>query len=242
MILRLSNCVISVSEKIRQMLVKNGVDGKGIVTIRNVPYIREEPSPQGGMAFRRELGISEETRMIGFVGRLEPVKGCDLLIQAAPLVLKEAPDTVFIIVGDGRDRAAMETEVREQGLEEHVRFCGFRADIHDVFAAMDLFVMPSRNEGIPLVLLEAMYFGVLILATDVGGVPEVIEDGRNGTLVPPEDVEALVGGICALLADREKAERMIREGKETILREFTLDQWIGRIEDLYDEVKTGQRR
>ena len=162
---------------------------------------------------RRSLGLSARTPLLGIVSRLVSIKGITHLLSAMPDVLRRFPDTQLAVAGEGEERAALEQQVRDINIAPHVHFLGFRADVAAVTAALDVFVLPSLNEGLGKVLVLAMALGVPVVATRVGGVPEVVEDGRQGLLVPPANPTALAGAITAILEDGERASCMGAAGR-----------------------------
>ena len=167
----------------------------------------------GGHRVRRELGFSDETPVIGAVARLVPVKGLQYLVSAMPEIVRSCPDAHLVLAGDGDRRPELEALARRLSLADRVHFLGFRRDAAAVTAALDVFVLPSLNEGQGRVLVTAMALGVPIVATKVGGVPEVIEEGCQGLLVPPADPSALSRAVTALLTDREKAASLGKAGR-----------------------------
>jgi glycosyltransferase involved in cell wall biosynthesis len=167
----------------------------------------------GGARVRQELGLSGETPLIGTVARLVPVKGLRYLVEAMPAILRRCPDTHLVLAGDGDERPALEGLARDLAVADRVHLLGFRRDAAAVTAALNLFVLPSLNEGQGRVLVTAMALGVPIVATKVGGVPEVVEDRRQGLLVPAADPRALGQAITAVLARPEYAAALGAAGR-----------------------------
>jgi glycosyltransferase involved in cell wall biosynthesis len=156
--------------------------------------------------------------VIGTVGRLTPIKGLPYLLDAGPEILRRCPGARFLVVGDGEMRPSLEAQARRLGLGDRVVFAGFREDIPAVIAGMDLFVLPSLNEGMGRVLVMAMALGKPIVASRVGGVPELLGDGKAGLLVPPRDPAALAQAILALLHDRARATALADAGRLRVPR------------------------
>jgi glycosyltransferase involved in cell wall biosynthesis len=171
----------------------------------------------GASRVRRELGLSGETPVIGAVARLVPVKGLRYLVAAMPEILHRCPDTHLIVAGDGDQRSGLEALARELAVFDRVHFLGFRRDAAAVTAALDVFVLPSLNEGLGRVLVTAMALGVPVVATKVGGVPEVVEDERQGLLVPSADPQALSRAVTVLLTDRAYAASLGMAGRTRAL-------------------------
>jgi glycosyltransferase involved in cell wall biosynthesis len=181
---------------------------------------------------RRSLGLSPRTPLLGIISRLVPIKGITHLISAMPDILRRFPDTHLAVAGDGEERTVLEQQARDSGIAPHVHFLGFRADVAAVTAALDVFVLPSLNEGLGKVLVLAMALGVPVVATRVGGIPEVVKDGQQGLLVPPANPAALAGAITAILGDRERASGMGGAGRIRA-ESFSVEVMLGRHLQLY---------
>lgn len=171
---------------------------------------------------------------IVFVGRLDAVKGGRLLLEAFGALRDRHPGASLHIVGDGPDRAAMEARARELGLGERARFLGYRtqAEVAEVLSGADMLVLPSFAEGVPVVLMEAMASGLPVVSTRIAGIPELVEDGVTGFLVPAGDVETLTARIDTLLSDPERARAMGAAGRAVVEAEFDLRRevdWLARI-------------
>jgi glycosyltransferase involved in cell wall biosynthesis len=159
---------------------------------RNVPAaIREQ--------IRAELNIESGTPVLGFIGRMYPVKGHRAMLRMMGAILKRRPDVLLLLIGDGPERAACERLVKEQGIERNVRFLGQRSDIPELLAVSDLLVMPSESEGLPLTAIEAIAAGRPVVGFDVGGFREIVDDGQSGSVIPPGDNEAFTQAILSLL-------------------------------------------
>ena len=169
--------------------------------------------------------------MIGWVGRLVPIKACDLFLQA----LARITDLSWkaCVVGDGPERERLENLSRTLGLHERVRFAGAIPVAPRYFSALDLFVLSSRSEGTPMVLLEAMGAGLPVIATDVGGVSDLVRPDSDGWLVPPEDPGALADSLRMALKDPESAHARGMAAAEQVRDHFGVDRWIERHETLY---------
>ncbi|MBI4536536.1 MAG: glycosyltransferase family 4 protein [candidate division NC10 bacterium] len=181
------------------------------------------------------LHIATGRPVVGTVARLAPVKGIAYLVRAAPRVLASVPDARFLIVGDGEQRMALEREARDLGLADRIHFTGFREDVPALIAGMDFFVLPSLNEGMGRVLVMAMARGKPIVATRVGGVPELLGEGEAGLLVPPADPAALAGAICSLLQDPVRL-RAIAEAGRRRAPQYSADKMVKSLAELYRDV------
>jgi glycosyltransferase involved in cell wall biosynthesis len=198
--------------------------------------------PSSGIDVRSELGIPKEVPVIGVVGLLRAQKAHQVLIDAAAMLTDQWPGLQVLIVGDGPERANLERLVGELRLERTVRFLGLRTDVPDVLEAFDIAVCCSDFEGSPLSVLEYMEASLPVVATAVGGLPDLIEPGVNGLLVPPRDPPALAGALSELLHDPARARAMGEHSCERRHAEFDIAVMVGRLEDLYSELLTAHGR
>jgi len=185
---------------------------------------------------REELGIANDCILIVTAGRLVPVKGQSYLITAFAQVITEIPNIRLVFLGDGVLRGELSGQVKTLGLEKQVLFLGMRSDVPEIISCSDLFVLPSINEGFGVVLLEAMAMKCPIVATNVGGVPEVVLDGETGILVPPGDPVQLAGGIIRLLKDTSLALKMAECGYQRLKVCFDIRETVSKTEHLYKEL------
>jgi len=186
-------------------------------------------------AARAELGLLADDEVLGVVGRLDTQKGHRFLIDALPEILRARPRARLLLVGEGDLRTALEEQAHRLGVRARVLFPGFRRDVARMMALMDVLVLPSLYEGLPLVLLEAQALARPIVATRVDGNADVVEDGQSGRLVPPEDPGALAGAIVGLLADRDEARRLGEAARRSVHEHFTLEQQMSRTVALYEK-------
>jgi glycosyltransferase involved in cell wall biosynthesis len=188
---------------------------------------------------RKELGIPADSLVIGYVGWLIPIKGVTYLITAMAKVAEKYPKSQLVLVGKGDDRGEEEIKLKEQvertGLANKVLFLGWRPDVDEIMGCFDIFVLPSLNEGMGRVLVEAMAAGLPIVASRVGGIPDLVKDGENGLLVPPADATALAKAISALLEDKEKRKRMGEVGTKICLQ-YSTEAMVEQIDDLYRDL------
>ena len=187
---------------------------------------------------KRKFGFDAGQKIVGMVSRLEKVKGPGYFIEAAGKVVKEVKNARFLVVGEGSLRNKLENRVKELGLSDKVTFAGWREDVLDIISFLDILVQPSLNEAIGRVLLEAQGLGVPVIATKVGGIPEVVKDNITGILLPPQDTEKLVSAICKLLEDKERRVSMSKSAREWINGKFSAAKMMEEIESLYKEVAT----
>ncbi len=182
---------------------------------------------------RENLRIKPGERIVGMISRLEPVKGPQYFIEAAKPVLDRFPDVKFLVVGDGSLRAGLELSTEKLRIKEKVIFAGWREDVPHILHILDLLVLPSLNEAVGRILLEAGASGVPAVASSVGGIPEVIKDNETGILVPPKSSEALAQAIITLLNDDEKRKRMGVAAKSWADDRFSADRMVRKIQELY---------
>ena len=179
---------------------------------------------------------------VGIVARLVERKGHRFLLEAMARLRRdnECPELILDIVGDGPDAEPLRLLAAHLGLTDSVNFLGDRADIPSELARMDVFVLPSTYEAFPVSLLEAMSSGVAVVATDVDGVPELIEDGVTGVLVPPRDVGALAMALKGLAIDEEKRDALARAGADHVRKQFTLEHMVTGYEEAFSRLATAR--
>lgn len=178
------------------------------------------------------VGLDPQRRQVGFVGWLLPIKGPTYLLNAMGAVWREHPDAELVFVGKGDQEQALRAQAAFSGCSDRVKFLGWREDISRLMPLFDVFVLPSLNEGMGRVLVEAMAAGRPIVASRVGGIPDLVRHGENGLLVPPRDDEALAAGISLLLSNRRLAERMAQRGRIRCY-EFSLSAMVSALDELY---------
>ena len=187
-------------------------------------------------AKRQELGIRPEQTVLLFIGRLTEAKGVDVLLRALSGAEEWEENCVLLIVGEGSQKKYLENLGQSLGLVRKVRFLGVCEDIPELLAAADVFVLPSRWEGLPMVILEAMAAGKLIIATTVGGIPEVIEDGKTGLLVRAEDVESLRNVLESVVADVSLREKLGVAAKNRVKQLFSIETRMRQLISIYNDI------
>jgi glycosyltransferase involved in cell wall biosynthesis len=215
----------------RRMRVRLGVPDRKIQVIRNGVEVGRVPR-RADPRFRAALAGDAERPIVLTVARLDAQKGHAYLLAAAP----DIPDALFVFVGEGRERPALEAQARALGVAERVRFLGHRDDVPELLAACDVFVLPSRYEGLPLSVLEAMAAARPVVATAIEGTDEIVRHGETGLLVPPAAPSALAQGIRTVLADQALATRMGQAGRARVCREFSTSRMIDEVTGVYDEL------
>ena len=182
---------------------------------------------------RARLGISPDDAVVGLVARLVPIKDVRTFLKAMAFLVEDIPRLVVLIAGDGEDRAALETAAAELGFGARCRFLGWRADLSTLYAAMNVLVLSSINEGAPVSVIEAMATGRPVVATAVGGVPDVVHNGQTGILVPPREPESLALAVRAILSDPQVGEAFGKEGQRQALARFDAPRLVADVERLY---------
>jgi glycosyltransferase involved in cell wall biosynthesis len=229
----LPHCVITVSEYVRQYLISEGVSAEKVVAIPTGVEIGRFSPESADSVLRQELGLDPAVSLVGTVGILRVKKGHHVLLDAIPLVLREVPEALFVFAGDGPQKKNILNKIEKMGLGDKVRMLGLRRDIPEILKSLDLFVLPTLQEALGTSFIEAMAMEKPVIGTDVGGVGEVIEDGRNGYLVEPDNPAALARAILAMLGDRKKAAVMGKEGRKIVLERFTVEKMCESVHSLY---------
>jgi glycosyltransferase involved in cell wall biosynthesis len=229
------DCFIAASEAIRKMLVADGVPESRTVTVHegiDVEHVRATPAVDVHQAFFLPHGAP----VVGNIAALVPHKGQRHLVEAAHLAVQKMPDLRFVILGEGELREALERVIKEYHLEKHVLMPGFRTDVLGCLKSFDVFVMSSVTEGLGTSLLDAMACSRPIVATMAGGIPEVVENGATGLLVPPRDHTALADAILSLVGDPRRRQAMGDAGFARVNAKFTVERMIAGTAAVYARV------
>jgi glycosyltransferase involved in cell wall biosynthesis len=208
----------------RVTCIRNGIDLEG----RSVETDRWRT--------RKNLGVDTRACLIGTVGRLTPVKGIPYLLEAARILLHQGTKVKVLIVGDGSIRLDLMVQTRNLGISENVVFLGHREDTDELLQALDIFVLPSLSEGIPMALLEAMAASRAVVASRVGGIPEIVEDGFEGFLVEPMDADSLAERCRQLIESPDIAKKMGEQARTRIERDFSATAMADRVASVYKEL------
>jgi glycosyltransferase involved in cell wall biosynthesis len=238
-LLRHFDVVIAVSDRMRFELERRRIRRDRIVTVKNVPSL-DDSRRRKSSDIERILSFASGDPLIGFVGRLEKVKGGEQFVKAAFLVAKEDASLKFVIAGDGPERLNLEKLAASLGLKSKMLFLGFCEDTVSLFGALDLYVLPSLDEGIPLTVLEALASRVPVVATRVGGVPEVIDDGFNGVLVEPDDADSLAKAILWVRGSPSVRKKIVEEGEKLVKTKYNVKDWVRRLESIYSNMANGR--
>jgi glycosyltransferase involved in cell wall biosynthesis len=215
--------VVTISEEIRRVLRSEGVPMEKLFCVPSAVDHQRYGGECDGAYFLEEFGLSPENQAVGVVAQLIPRKGHRYLIRAAPKILARFPETTFLFFGQGPLKGELQSLCRQEHLDGHIRFLGFRTDLERILPCLHLLVHPATMEGLGVALLQASAAGVPIVAARVGGIPEIVKDGQNGYLVPPGDAEAIARAAISLLKDPAKARRFGQRGREIVMSRFSVD-------------------
>jgi glycosyltransferase involved in cell wall biosynthesis len=233
--LRFAQKIIAVSNDIKNDLIRNGVKEARIRVVQNAvngSYVNDSFA-RNRQAMRLKFRVGEKEFVIGYVGRLSEEKGVRYLIEAVSLLNNSDTPVKLIILGAGPQRKELEDLVKKVNIENDVIFAGFQGEVEKWLPAMDLFVLPSLTEGTPMSLLEAMASGLPVVASAVGGVPQVIDSGKNGILVSPGNPDEIRDAVLLLYNDKDLRDRLSKEAQKTIKMRYDVKDWISKIETEY---------
>jgi glycosyltransferase involved in cell wall biosynthesis len=237
---QLADCVIANSSAVRDWLVSLGIDNDHIRVIPNGIALSRYTGRPTSFPIRREMGIDETSPLVAVVSRLNPAKGVDYFLKAAVTVARQFPAARFLIVGssyfDPSYKPSLEKLAIELGLQDRVAFMGERNDVPEILQEATVSVLPSLSEGLSNSLLEAMAARLPVIATNVGGNPEIVQDGKTGFLVPARDPNALSEAMSRVLASPELGVQLGQAGYERVARNFSLASTVRQTEDLYNDL------
>ncbi|MBM4300452.1 MAG: glycosyltransferase [Deltaproteobacteria bacterium] len=234
---RFTDLSLAVSRGVRDYLVtQGGLNPAKVRVVANGVDVAAIDAARPGPLMRRELGLPEGSTVIGLVGRLDHWgKGHQELFTAMAQIRERHP-VHALIVGGGRRMDEVRRLAESLGLAGQVHFLGPRRDVPDLLNAMDIFVLPSYSEGVSLALLEAMAAGLPVIATEVGGLPEVVTDGENGLLIPPRDAGALAEALTRLLGASDFAKKLGQNARKHVREHYSLDRLGREINEIYGEL------
>lgn len=242
---RLADRVIVNAEAIKRILVAEGYRRERITVIPNgilCPPLEKDKDP----FLRQEFGLSVDDVLIGVISRIARGKGLEYLLDAAPEVIARIPRAKFLIIGDNSFNPEYREELKRQtirlGLQDRVVFTGFRLDVPRILSSLTVSVLPSLNEGLSNSLLESMAAACPVVATTVGGNPEVVVDGETGFLVPPRNPAALVEAICRVVLTPGLRNSLGQAGRQRVLTHFSNERMIRNVERLYGELLEAHQR
>lgn len=227
---------IAITEAVKGIMLADGIPAERISVVHSCTDLSRFEGIVRKPGLRAELGVPEQAPLIGTLGALVGHKGHCTLLEAAARVLAAAPETFFVIVGEGPLRADLEAQAKALGISGRVRMPGQRSDVAQCLAELDLFCMSSRGEGLGTAVLEAMAMRRPVVVTDAGGLPEVVRDGVNGRVVPARDGAALAGALLDVLRDPATARRLAEAGRRTVEEEFTAERMVERTLAVYESL------
>jgi glycosyltransferase involved in cell wall biosynthesis len=232
-----ADAFLAVSELDRRRMIEiERIDPAKVIFVPNgIPA----PTPTASIDIRRELGIDSAAPIVGTVCALRPQKALDVLIDAAAVLADAVAGVRVLIVGEGSERPTLERRIAERGLAGTVVMLGHRDDVSDLIASFDVAVCSSDFEGTPLSVLEYMQAGLAIVATDVGGIPDLIADGEQGLLVQPRDPEALADAVVRVLGDPGLAAKMGSGARKRQVAEFDIGVTVRAVERIYEGLASG---
>jgi glycosyltransferase involved in cell wall biosynthesis len=228
--------VICVSEDLVTQCVASGVSADRCVLIENGIETDRYQRQRSVEEAKRQLGFNPERLLIGAVGRLAAEKDFPSLIRAVDRLFRDGRNVELMLVGEGDERGPLETLVDQLKLTDRVHFLGHRTDLIGLYEAMDAFVLSSRREGLPNVVLEAMAMEVPVIATRIAGLPKLIEHETSGLLVEPEDTEGLTAALGQLLADPDRRRTLAAAGRRTIEQRYSFAVRMAKVRAVYDSL------
>ncbi len=228
--------IVVISYGIRDVLLKEGVPLHKMVYIPSAVEVKNYEGECLRKWFLKEFNLDENTIPIGMVAQFIPRKGHEVMLTTIPKVLKEVPEARFLFFGKGPLLQKIKTMAIKTGILDKVRFAGFRDDMENLFPCLYMVVHPAFMEGLGVSLLQASASGIPVVATSVGGIPEVIKDGFNGFLVKPADTDMVAEKIICLLKDNHLASEMGKKGREYIKKKFSVNRMVNSYLSLYKEI------
>jgi len=233
---RFPGSIVAVSRELREYMIASRFPAARVEVVHNGIAPGLPATGLDRILARRALGLERDSLTFMTVARLDPVKDLRTMLDAFAIVRIARPDAQLVIVGDGPERERLEVRAAAPDLGDSVRFAGYRADVRSVLAAADVYVSSSISEGISITILEAMATGIPVVATAVGGTPEVLEHARGGALVPSRDPDALAAAMLRFAADTRAREDAGAAGRERLSTHFTVDRMIDDYARLYQRL------
>jgi glycosyltransferase involved in cell wall biosynthesis len=233
---RFASHIVAVSASCRKFLIaRESIPANDVTLVPNAIDLRRfSPSAALRDQSRIELGLPSSARVVAGVGRLNPQKNFSLFLDIAAQLAPRFPDLHFLLAGDGPEEKMLREKAVALGIADRVTFSGYVADTRLVYLAADVLLMPSRYEGLPMTLLEAMAMGLPVVASQLDGIAEVIGDGREGFLVPSDDASLFVERTAALLQDAELSSRIAQNARAKIEASFSVERMTSAVEEIYD--------
>lgn len=233
---RLYDRVIAISEGIRQVLLSEGAPAAHVQTIHSAVDTQAYRPERDDRWFKQTFDLPDESITVGMIAQFIPRKGHATLLDAIPEIIRTVPSARFVLLGQGPLLQEIKKQVEAAKLTDHVRLPGFRHDMARVLPNLDVLVHPASMEGLGVSLLQAAACGVPVVATPVGGIPEIVQNGENGYLVPAEDSKELARAVRKLASDASTREAMGLRGREIVLERFSIDQMVAKNRAIYGEL------
>jgi glycosyltransferase involved in cell wall biosynthesis len=230
------DAIIAISERVKRVMVSGGVDRKLIEVIPSGIDFSAFDEVSSKDYLRREFSFSPDDFLVGIVAALADHKGHKYLIQAMKILKEYSAKIKLVIVGHGSLQMELDRQAKESDVKDIVFFLGFREDVPQILASLDLFVLSSYLEGLGSSILDAMASRLPVVATQTGGIPEIVTDGETGLLVPPQDPEALARAILRLYNDRKLAARFGQKGYEVVHQRFSAEAMAKKVVDVYERI------
>jgi glycosyltransferase involved in cell wall biosynthesis len=235
-IVRHADRVIAVSKEIGRKARLAGIAQEKILLIENGLNLERFTTNTSPEAIKESLGIKKEALVVGTIGALTKEKGHQYLLRAALKVIRICPEAIFLLVGDGIERPSLEKTASSLGIKDSVIFAGMRKDVPEILSILNAFVLPSLNEGLPMALLEAQGAQIPVVATRVGAIPDVLQNGVTGILIPPKDPQAIAEAIIMILSDKKLASGIAKKGFERVRDNFSSEKMASKYLSIYREL------
>ncbi|GAB6887305.1 N-acetyl-alpha-D-glucosaminyl L-malate synthase BshA [Desulfothermus okinawensis JCM 13304] len=231
--------IVSISRGIVNVLTRQGVTKKDIIVISSAIDYDFYNKDCDRNFFLREFSLSNKVKTVGMIAQFIPRKGHEFLIKAAPFIIKQVPDVVFLLFGKGPLLKEIGDKIKTSRLEKYIKVVGFRWDLEKILPCLDLIVHPASMEGLGVSLLQASSAGVPIVASAVGGIPEIVWNNENGLLFKKGDTEDFINKTVCLLKDKSLREKMGLRGKEIVRNHFSIDRMVRQYISLYSNILKG---
>lgn len=238
-VVRRADRVVAVSKEIARKMRLAGIAQGKILLIENGIDLERFTTNAPPEAIKESLGIKKEALVVGTIGALTKEKGHQYLLRAALRVVRICPEAIFLLVGDGIERSSLEKTVSSLGIKDSVIFAGMRKDVPEILSILNVFVLPSLNEGLPMALLEAQGAQIPVIASYVGAIPDVLQDGVTGILIPPKDPQAIAEAIIMILSNKKFASGIAQKGFERVRDNFSSEKMANKYLSIYKELIEG---
>jgi glycosyltransferase involved in cell wall biosynthesis len=236
--------VIAISRQIEQSLIAGGVSASKVRTLYSGIDLSVTQSELDGRAIRQMIGVPDEAILLGTVANLFPRKGYEVMLRALPAIVRAVPRVHYVIVGSDENNygGRLVQLAQELKVADRVHIVGFQDPVQPFLASLDLYVHPALMEGFGIAVVEAMAMGKAVVATTAGGLPEVVEDGVTGLLVPPDNPDSIAVALQALLSDPVRRQQMGRAGRRRVFEQFDLNSSVEALQQLYEHLLADEGR